>query len=362
MQLKTNEEYFAGKPHIDGILFKIYKSKVKRKYKFQEEYLCKTEAFNDLKRGDIDYIAIHICPHMLTELNELPNTNVSTVLNPVNGIYYLAFNCRKKPFDDTNFRKAVAYLVDREAICNNVLLGLGKPIHTLLPAGESYWNNPKATRYGHGLTRAERQQGAKEILTNAGYLWEDGALLTPDKEPLTTMKIRTPIPEYDSRRMAIGATISYWLREIGIPASAQPTPPEELRKIEMGFSHDFDMNLSGFWFGLPLDPDYLCAFFHSSQAEQGFNFAGYKSPEFDNVAILQRKEEDLERRKGLVWEMLDILARDVPWIALYSTLRIDAYRNDAFEGWVSRPKGFPPYYQTWSYLNIRQVKENQESK
>ena len=357
VQLEANAQYFAGRPHIDGIMFKIFNPAARAKYKFQEDYLSKTDAYLALKKGEVDYIAAHICPHMFTELSQLPEARISTILHPVNGIYYLAFNCRKRPFDDVNFRKAVAYLIDREMLINNVLLGLGRPIYTLVPEGSSYWISPNAPRYGEGLSREQRQEKAREILTRVGYLWENGTLLTPDKEPLKEMKLLTPIPEYDNRRVGIGMTISYWLRQIGIPVTPQPTVPQELRKLEMGFSHDFDMNLSGFWFGLPLDPDYLCGFFHSSQAEEGLNYAGYEDPEFDRIAIQQRQEMDAEKRRKVIWEMQDMLARDAPWIALYSTLRIDAYRNDTFEGWVSRAKGFPPYYQIWSYLNIRPVKK-----
>jgi len=357
VQLEANAQYFGGKPHIKGIQYKIYKTDTKRKYKFQDEYVSKAGAWQALKTGQVDYIAAHICPSMLAEVNQHPETGITPVLHSINGIYYLAFNCRKPPFDDVNFRKAVAYLIDREFFCNNVLLGLGRPIYTLIPEGASYWTSPNAPKYGEGLEREERQERAKEILTRAGYLWKDGTLLTPEKEPLREIKILTPLPEYDARRVAEGSILAYWLRQIGIPATAQPKPPEELRKLEIGYSHDFDMNLSGFWFGLPLEPDYLCGFFHSCQSEEGLNSAGYRSPEFDKIAIQQREEMNLEKRRKLVWEMQDMLARDAPWIALYSTLRIDAYKKDTYEGWVSRPRGFPPYYQIWSYLNIRPVKK-----
>ena len=147
--------------------------------------------------------------------------------------------------------------------------------------------------------------------------------------------------------------------------AAIQTKPENHNMLneELGdllFTHDFDMYIAGFWFGLPIDPDFLCGFFHSTQADQGLNTSGYNNPEFDELASQQRAELDREKRKEYVWKMQDILARDVPWLPLYRILRIDTYRNDAYEGWISRPKGFPPYYSIWSLLKIKQVKEKRK--
>lgn len=337
-------------------MYKIIKSNERCKYNFQQEYLSKEAAFNALKKGQVDYVAAHVCPHYFQELQHLPK--ITFVLHPVNGFYYITFNCRKKPFSDINFRKAIAYVVNRQFMCNNVLLGLGKPLYTPVPH-ESYWYNPNTIKYGEKLNFAdisERQNKAKEILTNSGYSWDKNNMLTFNDEPIAEMKINTPIPEYDCRRMSEGNILTYWLRDIGIPATAQPTPPVELTKLT--FTHDFDLLFGGFWLPQPLDPDYLAGFFHSSQAEQGgLNCSGYMNPEFDKLAIMQREEIDTERRKDLVWKMQEILATDVPWLPLYSINRIDTYRNDAFIGWISRPKGFPPYYQIWSFLNIRKVKK-----
>jgi ABC-type transport system substrate-binding protein len=70
---------------------------------------------------------------------------------------------------------------------------------------------------------------------------------------------------------------------------------------------------------------------------------------------MQRQEMDLEKRKRLILEMQDILAKDQPWIPISSNIRIEFSRNDTFKGWISRPLGCPPYYQFWSYLNLEPV-------
>lgn len=61
------------------------------------------------------------------------------------------------------------------------------------------------------------------------------------------------------------------------------------------------------------DPDEIVYnLFHSSTADKGYNFIGYKNPEYDAVVEAQRVEIDPEKRKELIHKAQQILARDQP--------------------------------------------------
>lgn len=61
------------------------------------------------------------------------------------------------------------------------------------------------------------------------------------------------------------------------------------------------------------DPDEIVYnLFHSSTAEKGYNFIGYKNPEYDAVVEAQRVEIDPEKRKELIYKAQQILAKDQP--------------------------------------------------
>ncbi|MGI6854538.1 ABC transporter substrate-binding protein [Mesorhizobium sp. 1B3] len=61
------------------------------------------------------------------------------------------------------------------------------------------------------------------------------------------------------------------------------------------------------------DPDEIVYnLFHSSTADKGYNFIGYKNPEYDAVVEAQRVEIDPEKRKELVHKAQQILAKDQP--------------------------------------------------
>jgi len=76
------------------------------------------------------------------------------------------------------------------------------------------------------------------------------------------------------------------------------------------------------------DPDELVYnLFHSSTAETGFNFVGYRNPAYDAVAEAQRRELDLARRRTLINEAQQLVMRDVPYFFLVYPQNVIAFNN-----------------------------------
>src|ERR1041384_7859509 len=62
------------------------------------------------------------------------------------------------------------------------------------------------------------------------------------------------------------------------------------------------------------DPDeFLYNLFHSSNAEKGFNFIGYKNAEYDAIAEKQRTILDKELRRAEGYKLRQIINRDQPY-------------------------------------------------
>lgn len=106
------------------------------------------------------------------------------------------------------------------------------------------------------------------------------------------------------------------LKQIGIELDVQATDNTKLSD-GVWFSRDkWDITM---WqmVGRPerLDPDeFVYNLFHSSTAEDGYNFVGYINPEYDKVAEAQRVEMDQEKRKELIAQAQQIVANDQPFI------------------------------------------------
>jgi ABC-type transport system substrate-binding protein len=82
--------------------------------------------------------------------------------------------------------------------------------------------------------------------------------------------------------------------------------------------------------GLTIFPDYVADFFDSradSATSGGFNIPGYANPEFDAMADQLKAETDINAAAALVREMDAVLAQDVPYVILFTTPVLEAFRN-----------------------------------
>ncbi len=361
VKLVKSPEYFASGrkikgeivgPYIDEILFKIYGTT--------------DTAILALKRGEIDYIWWPIQPGFVKDLEGTPEIRVTN--NPENGLKYLAFNLRRAPFSDLNFRRAVAYLIDKDFLVRRILQNYGERMDNVAPPGNRFWFNPDTPKYGKGMSRQERVEKAVKILEKGGYSWkrrpgvlENGrivkgeGLTMPDGKPVKPFTILTPPADYDPLRAISGLLIQEWLREAGIPVTSAPTSFGDIVN-KVNTEWNFDTYLLG-W-RLSLDPDYMRTFFHSKEIVQdGYNSMGYSNPAFDRLADRSAKELNEEKRRKLIFEMQEYIIREAPYIPLYTSTLIEAYRRDRFTGWVNQLDGIG---NGWSFLFLKPVKKEQE--
>src|SRR5690606_13493213 len=100
------------------------------------------------------------------------------------GIDAMFVNTTRKPFDDVAFRQAVNMVIDREQHQQIAREG-GVPLITSVtglptPAGDPYISDEYA-----GEEYEVDVDGAKRVLTDAGYTFEGDTLVDPDGEPVT---------------------------------------------------------------------------------------------------------------------------------------------------------------------------------
>ncbi len=332
-------------PHIDGILFKIFRNS--------------EAAVFALKNNRIDMFWWSIAPEHLEGL--LKDENIEFYLNERSALRYIGFNVRKRPFSDINFRRAVATLIDRDYIITELLNYNAVKMYSIVPPGNTFWYNSNVPKYGEGLSRESRRRRAYEILKRAGYTWEvppvdingnlgEGkGIILPDGSLMKEFTILTPTPDYGPQRAAIGKTIVRWVKIMGIPARAKPMEFGSLIQ-QIKNRHQFDLFVLGYG-KLSLDPDYLRTFFHSrNDKPSGWNMSGYKNPYYDRISDESASAMNIERRKKLVWNMQNIILRDVPYYPLYNPKMIEGVRKDRFRGWVEMLGGIG---NMWSFSQIR---------
>ncbi|GAA1718132.1 ABC transporter substrate-binding protein [Isoptericola hypogeus] len=100
------------------------------------------------------------------------------------GIDALFLNNETKPFDDLAFRQALNMVIDRQELVDVATSGVNPPLTNVtglpLPAGDAFLSEAYA-----GQDFAVDVDGAKALLTDAGYTWEGETLMDPDGEKVT---------------------------------------------------------------------------------------------------------------------------------------------------------------------------------
>ena len=172
-------------------------------------------------------------------------------------------------------------------------------------------------------------------------------------KPLPEMKIFTPTYEVAPTSAELGKMIADSCQKIGLPVKAEPMDFNVmLDKIDIG---EFDMYCLA-W-SLSKLPTFLHSFFHSSMdVEAGYNRPGIRNPELDKVLEDLYYAADLKAARTAADKAQLILAREMPYVPLYSRPYIDAFNKTQVTGYVDMNGfGAASYNNPWTLLNIRRV-------
>ena len=327
-------EYTVG-PHMESEIFSIYGNQ--------------DAAILALAKGDIDYVfnPLGLEKGFLDRVRNTPDLQIAANAN--NGVRYMGFNVRKAPMDITEFRQAVATVIDKEFVARTVLQDAAIPVYAMVPEGNEFWHNADVPKFGKDLSRGERIAQAVDLLKSAGFTYEqepeiseDGnfvakqgkGLKMPDGSPVPEMTLLAPSAGYDPMRSTFAIWVDRWLNDIGIPVRAHLTGFNVI--VDALFSdsvaEDLDMWILG-W-GLSIFPDYLENFFHSRHSPEiggGYNWGGYANGRFDELSLGLLSETTIEGARDKVYQLQAFLAEDLPYVPLFTTPKLDAYRPSRIE-------------------------------
>lgn len=313
-------------PHFEGVVYSIYGTQ--------------DAAILALRQGEVDFVLNSLGLQRGLADQIRGDANLEVVDNVTNGFRYLSFNNRRQPMNDCAFRQAVTVLIDKEFVTNTILQGVAFPLYTFVPEGNTAWYYDEVPMLGQGMDREARINLAIEILETAGFSWEGdqkpqwdasdlqvipgGRLVMPDGTPVPALDLWSPSPGYDPLRSTFAIWIESWLNEMGIPVTAQLAGFNVL--VPRIFSEqDFDMYILGWSLGI--FPDYLVDFFSEEQAAlEGNNAGGYINPEFEEASQALLTCESFEECKQISDSLQVMLSTEVPYVLLFDTGIIEAYR------------------------------------
>lgn len=244
-------------------------------------------------------------------------------------------------FRDRRFRQAVSYALDREGIVDGVLLGRGLPLWGPVSPANKSWYNPDVRRYPYDPARA------RALLGEAGFTWDAAGRLHDRHGNPVSFSLATN--EDNEVRQAIGLVFIDNMKRLGIEVRLQPLDFNTfVGKVMSSFDYEAGLlGLTGSW-----DPQGGWSVYHSTGRLHMWN-PSQKAPQtlwearVDELMELQLRTLDEEARRRYVFEVQDILARELPMIY---TVTVNGY-----EGLQDRWRNLDPPQMgplVWNYDEI----------
>jgi peptide/nickel transport system substrate-binding protein len=150
LKVSAFKEHFNA-PKVDGIIRVVYGS---------HDAMAVA-----IEKGECDRTRYILKPSLLMDLQKVKNVVAKGY--PNHGFYTLSYHTRRPPLDDPAFRMAIDYVIPRELMIEAILSGFGAPGGSVIAPTNEFWNNPAVKANPEDFNKA------KQILTDAGYWWDN---------------------------------------------------------------------------------------------------------------------------------------------------------------------------------------------
>ncbi len=287
LELTRNDNYWGEQPALEKATFRFISDP--------------TAAFAAVMAEDVDVFSNFPAPENLPQFEADPRFQV--LVGNTEGETILSTNNKTPPFDNVLVREAIAHAIDRQAIIDGAMYGLGTPIGThFAPHNPDYVDLTANSQYD--------PEKSKALLAEAGFA--DGFT--------TTLKL--PPPSYARRG---GEIIASQLREVGI--DAQISNLEWAQWIEEVFkAKDYGLSIVSHTepmdIGIYANPEY---------------YFQYDNPEFQALMEKLNETTDPAARSALFAEAQTIISEDYVNGFLFE-LAIATVAKAGVQGlWVNQP-------------------------
>lgn len=250
--LKRNPHYWKKDkegnplPYLDRIIYKIVADQnadlllfLQGKVEFLE---AKGSDFPELKKNETNgnYTVYRLGP---TTRSSFVFFNQNTGTDKASGKPYVD-KVKLSWFGNKNFRKAVAYALDKDNMIRIVMNGLGYPQWSPMTPSEGIYYNPDVPKYPYDLNKA------KQLLESEGFRDKDGDGVIEDKDgnkvefSLVTNSennVRAKIAEIIRKDLeSIGMKVHFQLIEFNSLVQKLDNPPYEWDAVLLGFTGVID--------------------------------------------------------------------------------------------------------------------------
>ena len=313
-KLEAVEDYFRGTPKVKYINMPIMGDS--------------TAIQQSLLSGELAASTGGIGMEMLDTFEAVDGITVYS--NPGFSPMIININNGRAPFDNVDFRNALAYGIDVNSICDTLYGG-----HAL--AGTRGAVRGDLGYAQEGLEYVYDPDKAAELLEGLGYTeMKDGIRLDAEGNPLSFEIITYSGNDIRSRACEL---IQAQLKEVGIDiqilsldmdtADAYIWPDFEVSK-----GRDYDLSTWGWSSSNSLT--YLISLCSSDFSVGTYNVCGYVSEKFDSLVNEKLSSvKSMDEMEALLKELQSVIAEEVPLITIAYPDTMQACNTSMYDGWVS---------------------------
>ena len=145
VKLEAFDQHWRGKPAFKTLVFRAIPEVATQ--------------VAELKTGGVDIIR-NVSADLLNDIKNHPQTAITTT--PILRVHYMALDMRSAPFDKKAARQAANYAIDKQAVVQKMMAGLGRQVATVVQPA-AFGHDPEVKPFPYDPKKA------KELLAQAGY-------------------------------------------------------------------------------------------------------------------------------------------------------------------------------------------------
>jgi ABC-type transport system substrate-binding protein len=330
VRVVRNDDYFRGRPHLEGIVFRTLPDPLTLRLAFETRQV-------DFWSAD---------PWAVGAFRTDPRFSVFSA--PSNSYNYVGWNLRRPLFRDPRVRQALAHAVNIDQMIRYVLYGYGVQ-STGIFTPEMWFFNPAVQPLTYDPEKARR------MLDDAGWKPGPDGIRVKDGERFAFTLITN---NGNVIRSDIATLVQADLKAVGIEVKVEMYEWAVFLKnfVNKG---EFDAVVLGWALGQGFDQFQI---WHSSQTgPEQLNMVGYQSPQADRLLEAIREEFDRDKITAMCGELQQLIYGDQPYLFLFVPEGTSVMWKNAFRvrrpgpdgGWIDEPvtmtKAGWSHYLEWFY-------------
>ncbi len=312
--LEVNEDYFAGRPAVDELVF--------------VQFADDAGSLAALRTNAVDMIVSVIGPEQISVLNSVDGITVAQ--GPEFATDMINYDMERPPFNNKVVRQAMNLAIDRQDLADTVYLGAAS-------TGSAGWIHPASPMFNDAVETVYDPEAAIALLEEAGITDSDGdGVRELDGTPMSFEFLAVGT---DALRLRTAELVSQMLAEIGIEAEVTAVETSTWEDavwpgFDVSEGRNYDMSMWGWSAPVQANPLRMWQLLHSSPDFGFLNLTGFSNERADELSELLTSSIDIDVQTETLAELQEITADELPFILLLYPDGTYAYWETVYDGWA----------------------------